>query len=914
MRQAQTWIRGCLFSAAAVTAATAASPSFANDGLDELQEVVVLARKFEENLQDAPLTISVIDQTILREKVIRDLADVAKLTPGFTFEQGATTGDFKPNIRGLTAVRGRPNVAILIDGVDQTTESIGVPGGGLLTGLRFSDICQIELVKGPQSVLYGRSAFGGAVSYTTCRPDSSATSGEVQVGFGDFGTHEAGFVANLPLNDTSALRVTASNVNFDGDWKNTITGGKLNARETTSVSAAFQYKPSDAFGAFLRVQRSEDDASQPARISVAPVDVLTGLPLAANNGVYAPYYTFNARNGTTAIAALFPGGPPLGYFTQSGDMTKTAAARSRAIQLSPDPRTGKDFAGSNVENTRALLELTWDREWGSFKSLSAILKSKQTTSEDFDNTNDRVSSAGLPIYAALAVPSPGNPFPQLGYTPAKPPPTFALSALRETDGDIEQISQEFVFRSDFSGRIQLQADLLYWREKTELVDRSQFWCKEGSSAFLCGVIGAFLPGGSGNPFAPALTTPVAKENVRGPALIVRDQESFSIGLGLEFSLSKAARIGLSGRYFDETYKYEGYPFDQFPVRTFGGAIPNVATPTAKVTSSKLVPQVTLDWKYADNSLLFASAAKGFKPGGVDTTGNTGFVNEVSRVFKPENLLAVEVGSKNEFLNRRVRLNGAVFYNDYTDQQVPVNVQVGTLPQTGTINIGESETYGAEFSLDFRATENLDLGLRYTYTRAEFTDYEVPAGPLTFTPSAVPGGNGVITVPSGTIVRPGSISDRSESLLAGFVPVNNSLAAGNPNNLGVIFGATGYRVQRVPENQFTAIARYGFTVGSAKAYVSADAQYQSKRFLTQYNLYWLPDFTRVNLQAGFDIGAWSVQGYVNNLVDDNTITNGGTSSLFGFFDLRNNQLPRQGVLIAPDKRLIGVRATYRFGNN
>lgn len=912
MRQVQTWVRGCLFSAAAVTAATAAPPSFANDGLDELQEVVVLARKFEEKLQDVPLTISVIDQTVLREKVIRDLADVAKLTPGFTFEQGATTGDFKPNIRGLTAVRGRPNVAILIDGVDQTTESIGVPGGGLLAGLRFSDICQIEVVKGPQSVLYGRSAFGGAVSYTTCRPDSSATSGEVQVGFGDFGTHEAGFVANLPLNDTSALRVTASNVNFDGDWKNPVTGGKLNARETTSVSAAFQYKPSDAFGMFLRVQRSEDDASQPARISVAPVDVLTGLPLTANNGVYAPYYTFNVRNGTTAIAALFPGGPPLGYFTQSGDMTKTAAARSRAIQLSPDPRTGKDFAGSNVENTRALLELSWDREWGSFKSLSAILKSKQTTSEDFDNTNDRVSSAGLPIYAALAVPSPGNPFPQLGYTPANPPPTFALSALRETDGDIEQISQEFVFRSDFSGRIQLQADLLYWREKTEVVDRSQFWCKEGSSAFFCGVIGAFLPGGSGNPFAPALTTPVAKENVRGPALMVRDQESFSIGLGLEFSLSEAARIGLGGRYFDETYKYEGYPFDQFPVRTFGGPIPNVATPTARVTSSKFVPQVTLDWKYADNSLLFASAAKGFKPGGVDTTGNTGFVNEVSRIFKPENLLAVELGSKNEFLNRRVRLNGAVFYNDYTDQQVPVNVQVGTLPQTGTINIGESETYGAELSLDFRATENLDLGLRYTYTRAEFTDYEVPAGPLTFTPSAAPGGNGTITGPSGTIVRPGSISDRSESLLAGFVPVNNSLAAGNPNNLGVIFGATGYRVQRVPENQFTAIARYGFTVGSAKAYVSADAQYQSKRFLTQYNLYWLPDFTRVNLQAGFDIGAWSVQGYVNNLLDDDTITNGGTSSLFGFFDLRNNQLPRQGVLIAPDKRLIGVRATYRFG--
>ncbi len=912
MRQVQTWIRRILFSTSGALLASALPTAIAADGLDELQEVVVLARKFEENLQDVPLTISVIDQTVLREKVVRDLNDIAKLTPGFTFEQGATTGDFKPNIRGLTAVRGRPNVAILIDGVDQTTESIGVPGGGLLAGLRFSDICQIEVVKGPQSVLYGRSAFGGAVSYTTCRPDSTNANGEMQVGVGDFGSYEAGFVTNLPISEVSAVRFTASMVNFDGDWKNPVTGGRLNARETTSASAAWQYEPDESFSVFLRVQHSKDDASQPARISVAPVDVTNGQLLTENNGVFAPYYTFNARSGTTSLAALFPGGPLLGYFTQSGDMTTTAAARNREIQLSADPRTGSDFAGSTVKNTRALLELTWEREWGSIKSLSAVLQSEQVTSEDFDYTDDRVSSTGLGIYAPLAFPSPGNPFPMLGYTPANPPPTFALSALRETDGDIDQISQEFVFRSDFTGPLQFQADLLYWREKTEVVDRSQFWCKEGSSAFFCGVIGAFLPGGSGNPFAPPLTRPVAKDDVRGPAPIVRDQESFSLGVGVEYTVSDDIRVGLGGRYFDETYKYEGYPFDQFPVRTFGGPIPTVVTPTAKVKSSKFVPQLTADWRYSQDSLLFASVAKGFKPGGVDTTGNTGFVDEISRQFKPENLLAAELGSKNEFLNRRVRLNGAIFYNHYTDQQVPINVQVGALPQTGTINIGESETYGVELALDFRATENLDLGLRYTYTHAEFTDYEVPAGPLSFTAASAPGGSGVITDPAGTIVRPGSISDRSESLLAGYVPESNSLASGNPNNLGVIFGATGYRVPRVPENQLTALIRFGFDMGAARGYVGADAQYQSKRFLTQYNLYWLPDFTRVNLQAGFDVGAWSVQGYVNNLFDDDTITNGGTSSLFGFFDLRNNQLPRQGVLIAPDKRLIGIRATYRFG--
>lgn len=894
VRSVQGWVFGLGVAIAAVPGAMAQAP--AADEANELQEIVVLARKFEENLQDVPLTISVIDETVLREKLVRDLGDVAKLTPGFTYEQGSTTGDSKPNIRGLTAVRGRPNVAILIDGVDQTTESIGVAGGGLLPSLRFADICQVEVVKGPQSVLYGRSAFGGAVSYTTCRPDTDKASGELLVGGGNFGTQEVNVVGNQPLSDTAAIRFTINYVNFDGDWKNPVTGGELNARESTSGSISLKLQPTDTFSVFAKLQKSKDDASQPARISVAPVDVFTGQVITANNGVYAPYLTFNTRTGATAIT------PGQGYFTQQGDMTTTLSARQRAIQLSPDPRTGRDFEGTSVDTTRALLELTWDTSFGSIKSLTALLKSSQFISEDFDYTNERLSPAGYAVYAPISQ--------FLGYPPNTPVPTFALSALREADTDVKQITQEFIFRSDFDGPMQLQADALYWKEETEVLGASQFWCKEGTSRFFCTIIGSFQ---GGNASVPALIAPLPLAQVPFRDLTIRDQESFSLGLGVSYALTDAMNVSVGGRYFDETYDYQGYPYDQFPVRTFSAPVPNVPNPTARVKSTKFVPQFTFDWKYAEDALLFASAARGFKPGGIDTTQNTGFVDQVSRQFKPENLLAIELGTKNEFLDRRMRLNAALFYNNYTDQQVPVNVQLGALPQTGTINIGESETKGLELALDLRATDKLDLGLRYTFTDATFTDYEVPGSVLTFTPSATPGGVGTITDANGSIIRAGGISDRSESLLAGFVPENNSLVTGNPNNLGIIFGATGKRVPRVPKHQLVATARYGFQVGQWDAFVGMDAQYQSLRYLNQYNNFWLPKFTIANLQFGFSKGAWSWQGYVNNVFDDQTIRQGGTSSLFGFFDLRNNQLPRQGVLIAPEKRVMGLRVAYKFGD-
>ncbi|MFZ9708770.1 MAG: TonB-dependent receptor [Steroidobacteraceae bacterium] len=890
----QSGILGLAAAFTALPAAMAQAP--AADEANELQEIVVLARKFEENLQNVPLTISVIDQSALREKVVRDLSDVAKLTPGFTYEQGSTTGDSKPNIRGLTAVRGRPNVAILIDGVDQTTEAIGVPGGGLLPSLRFSDICQVEVVKGPQSVLYGRSAFAGAVSYTTCRPDTDKASGEVLVGGGSFGTQEVNIIGNQPLSDTAAMRFTINYVNFDGDWKNPVTGGDLNARESTSGSISFKWQPSDTFSVFTKFQKSKDDASQPARISVAPVDVFTGQVITANNGVFAPYLSFNLRTGATSPAF------GNGYFTQQGDMTTTLSARQRAIQLSPDPRTGRDFEGTSVDTTRALLELTWDLPSGSFKSLTALLKSDQFISEDFDYTNERLTSAGYAVYAPISQ--------FLGYPPNTPVPTFALSALREANADVEQLTQEFIFRSDFDGPLQIQADALYWREETASLGASQFWCKEGTSQFFCTIIGSFQ---GGNPAKPALMAPLPLEQVPFRDLTIRDQQSYSLGLGVSYALTDAVNVSLGGRYFDETYDYQGYPYDQFPVRTFSAPVPNIPNPTARVKSSKFVPQFTFDWKYAEDALLFASAAKGFKPGGIDTTQNTGFVDQVSRQFKPENLLAIELGTKNEFLDRRLRVNASVFLNDYTDQQVPVNVQIGALPQTGTINIGESETRGLELAVDWRAAERLDLGLRYTFTDAEFTDYEVPGSLLTWTPSATPGGNGTITDANGNIIRAGGISDRSESQLSGFVPTNNSLSAGNPNNLAVIFGATGKKVPRVPKHQVVVSARYGFTMGEWDSFVGIDAQHQSLRYLNQYNNFWLPKFTIANLQIGFEKDAWSWQGYVNNLFDDDTIRQGGTSSLFGFFDLRNNQLPRQGVLIAPEKRVMGLRVAYKFGD-
>ena len=139
-------------------------------GAIALDEVVVTARKVEERIQDVPLAIQVLsDERIAREGVAR-VEDVAKLVPGVTFDVGAFPNDTRPAIRGMVAERGRPSVAVLLDGQDLGGENLYIAGGSSSLNTRLLDLERIEVVKGPQAALYGRNAFSGAINYVTRRP------------------------------------------------------------------------------------------------------------------------------------------------------------------------------------------------------------------------------------------------------------------------------------------------------------------------------------------------------------------------------------------------------------------------------------------------------------------------------------------------------------------------------------------------------------------------------------------------------------------------------------------------------------------------------------------------------------------------------------------------------------------------
>ncbi len=155
------WIHSVAIAALVATSTTFSLPS---DGWAQIDELIVTTRKREESLQDVPISVGVVGMDQMLRSGTKGLEDVIAFDSSLIFEQSFAQKDTRVTIRGLSPTRGRSNVAFLVDGIDVTIESFNSSGAGLLVSQRLlSDVQRVETVKGPQSALYGRAAFNGAV-------------------------------------------------------------------------------------------------------------------------------------------------------------------------------------------------------------------------------------------------------------------------------------------------------------------------------------------------------------------------------------------------------------------------------------------------------------------------------------------------------------------------------------------------------------------------------------------------------------------------------------------------------------------------------------------------------------------------------------------------------------------------------
>ncbi|MDJ0927088.1 MAG: TonB-dependent receptor [Gammaproteobacteria bacterium] len=308
-----------------------------------LEEIVVSARRLEENRQEIPVAVSVIGAQRIELEAIRDLANVADLTPSLQFDQGFWPNDTRVSIRGLFARAGRPSAAILVDGIDTGTEQLESAGGSALLNQRLIDVERVEVVKGPQSALYGRAAFGGAINYITRRPTMEWT-GNGSADLAEHGRKEFRLGVSGPLvEDKLAIRALGSYYDLDGYYRNPNTGRELGGGTSKGAALGLLWSPVDTLNAYLNLTYSEDDFAPPAIAAVKANETLG--PVAGNR-----------------LRAV----------------TGKISAKESDINISPDPRNPLfDYPGTNDETLRVSLILDWEIGSVTLESRTGYLDSEQ---------------------------------------------------------------------------------------------------------------------------------------------------------------------------------------------------------------------------------------------------------------------------------------------------------------------------------------------------------------------------------------------------------------------------------------------------------------------------------------------------------------------------------------------------------
>lgn len=248
-------------------AATAAAPADAVTTAS-VQEVIVVAEKRQTTVQKAPVAITAISGDTLAKANIQYLSDLNARVPSLTI---GNSGPFNHvvAIRGIgydtsDNVSSEPGVSYHVDGV-----YISAP---FVLGAQFVDPQRIEVLRGPQSTIFGQSSTGGAINVITNKPKIGVFSGDASVSYGTYNLVKTDDAVNIPINDHFALRAAVSYARHDGFAKELYVPDKPNYRlddqNDLGGKLSLLWTPTNNFQALLTAQDYYADHNGPAMKSV----------------------------------------------------------------------------------------------------------------------------------------------------------------------------------------------------------------------------------------------------------------------------------------------------------------------------------------------------------------------------------------------------------------------------------------------------------------------------------------------------------------------------------------------------------------------------------------------------------------------------------------------------------------------
>ena len=673
-------------SAMAIGACGFSMPALAQDAVEEDNSgnvIIVTARKQNETLQETPVTVTSIGGATLDKFQVNEVADVVSRIPALNVQVGGSGAGGQISLRGV----GTTNISAAFDSaVAFDFDGVSISTMRLVQA-SFFDVEQIDVLKGPQSLFFGKSASAGVFSVRSANPTADwEVGGKASYEFEEEGYTVGGYISG-PVTDTLGIRVAAQYQDIDkyveleaGTPSVFADSGKGLKNFVGRVT--LQWDPTDRFSANLKLNYNHNEGD--SLLGHSDIDcgangvaddvflALPGVSIASNAACDIQDGLYPHPDGHPALQVIAPGTTGAGRYTgQSYNETDTIFVR-----------------------------LAMDLELSDTLTLSSVSGYLDLENEHLDH------------FSYVGILPNGDP----GGLPA--PFSDAL----------QQYTQEIRLTSDFDGMFNFMVGG-FWESRNQPLQTSQ-------NAFL----GAFL-----FPDSRGITYDwVADRSTKSEALSFFG--SVSLDLTDQLELSGGVRWTDEQKTHRTSFPvlHNALSFLNGVVGGIGFVVPEgFQTGPIKFSDSNVSPEVTLKYQATPDLNLYASYKTGFKSGGVDNSilptaslqfVSPGFGTDAERqaaldsiVYNSETAKGGEIGVKALFGNGAFRINTAAFYFVFDDLQVQ-NFD-GAAVRFLTINAGELTTKG--FDVDWSWRTPLD-GLSFSgalgYTDAKFTDTFISQDP------------------------------------------------------------------------------------------------------------------------------------------------------------------------------------------
>ncbi len=822
----RTFTKSVLFQTTALAVMSAglfATPAMAQSADDAAEDegdqiVVVATRKRDENIQDVPITISALTDEDLAERSISSLADLGNNTPGVAINSIAGGNVQTIYIRGLAPANTtndlnvEANVGVFIDGIYQTSRNT-------LDLISVLDVGQIDVAKGPQSALYGRSTFAGAMGISTGKPTDEFT-GRVSATVGTDDDYRAKAYISGPLAEGLNFRLGGGYAKFGG-WGDNAGNpdDNLNGYEKYAVSGALEFAPSDSFRAvlsgFIYDSKAETSASQ-----IIPLNLL------------------NCGNNNTLYCGDLP------YPTNSSVSPGLPDTHAKSWQAS------------------LLMEGTLDGV--KVSSVTGITRAENIGYSDYDGSANGTlmgvgTCSGLACFGAV-------PYSRL----------VRVNLGISTREKVETFSQEIRLQSDNQSPFQWIFGGAYFVSKVPLLS-SGLSASSGAplaageryiqvSQFTTpAATGTGAYDFSGNIFQ---TANADTDFVMG-SYSASQTKNFSIFGGVGYELGQF-RINLEGRYNVERKLAQTFSItNALGLPGLYQAINGVDVPAAGVfplvspqyhrTFNSFSPRITVDYRPTENIMLYASAARGVRAGGFNTVNPvsaTGILaDEVA--YSEEKNWTYEAGIKSQWLDNSLTFNAAYFKVDWTDAQVSAFTANPTATNPARIvqNTGAIKANGFEALVEWQATDMFGIGGSFIYSDPKFT-----AG-------SYDGGSVAQCIVSGASAKGCP------------APITITLAN---NTTRVVPGLEGNRTARSVKQQWNLHGTVAIPVSDSWTINGrVDVNYTGPAFTNLVNVTSFGERTLANVRLALDSDNMSVALWATNLFDEKYVANSISQPRAGF---------------------------------